>query len=135
VKAVAVKLKTLADAGVPDSVSEVLKAHGHLAILHREVLLDKTPDEVVCATALANEAILIAIDGDMKQMAKKYGVTPSGERFDKLDIIRLCCPEPMAAKRLEQALPLIEAEFAFAKAKAARRMWVDIGQHYIRTNR
>lgn len=127
--------RTLLDAGVPDSVGHVISARGYKVIFHREVLGDKTADEVVCATALANGAILVAVDGDMKRLAQQYGVTPKGERFNRLNIIRLCCNEVLAAKRLEQAMPLVELEWRFSKGLAARRMWVDIAPHYIRTNR
>jgi predicted nuclease of predicted toxin-antitoxin system len=130
-----VQLRALLDEGVPDSVADTLKKLGHVAILHRDVLLSGASDEVVCAAALANDAILIAIDSDMKQLAKKYGVTPKGPRFDKLHIIRLCCEEPLAAKRLEQAISLIIHEWNFTMEKSARRLWVDVAPHFLRSYR
>jgi predicted nuclease of predicted toxin-antitoxin system len=60
------------------------------------------PDTVVCATALANDAILVAIDGDMKQLARRFGQSVKSERFKRLSVIRLCCNEVLA-KRLGQA--------------------------------
>jgi hypothetical protein len=119
---------------VPDSVGDVLKAHGHLVIFHRDVLSEKTPDDVVCATALENDAILVAIDADMKRMAKRYGAAVA-PRFEKLSLIQLCCTGPAAAARVDQAMALIEQEWAFVRAKAARRLWIDISTHFIRTNR
>jgi predicted nuclease of predicted toxin-antitoxin system len=130
-----VKLRVLLDAGVPDSVGKKFEEFGHVVIYHREVLPETTPDDAVCATALESNAILVAIDADMKQFAKRYGVTPKGDRFDKLNIIRLCCDEVQAAHRLEQALPLIEQEWDFRQRKKARRMWVDIRAHSITTHR
>lgn len=127
-------LRTLLDAGVPDSVGDVLRTAGHEVILHREVLPDKTHDDVVCATALQNEAILIAQDGDMKAMTKRYGA-PSSPRFEKLNLIRLCCEGPLASARLEQSLDLVTLEWAFTLAKPSRRLWIDICPHFIRTNR
>jgi predicted nuclease of predicted toxin-antitoxin system len=103
--------------------------------LHREVLLGGVKDEVVCEAALKNNAILIALDGDMKEFARKYGVTPRTDRFNRLNIIRLCCIETMAAKRMEQAFTLIEHEWQFAEALTARRMWIDLHKDYIRTHR
>lgn len=129
------KLRMFLDAGVPDSVGKKLEEFGHEVIYHRNVLPEKTPDDAVCVTALESEAILVAIDGDMKQFAKRYGVTPKGDRFQNLNIIRLCCNEVQAANRLEQALPLIELEWDFANRKAARRMWVDVCAHSIITHR
>lgn len=129
------KLKVLLDAGVPDSVGRAFSDCGHIVIYHRNVLPDKTADKAVCATALANDVILVAIDADMKQMAKRYGVTPKGHRFDALSVIRLCCNEVLAAKRVRQAMSLIEHEWAFSKQKPTRRLWVDVGAHHIRSNR
>jgi len=108
---------------------------GHVAILHRDALVEAAPDEVVCATALRNEAILIAMDADMQQLAKQYGVTPKGDRFQRLSIIRLCCKETIASKRLKQAMTLIEHEWQFSQVKAARRLWIDVGPHSIKTYR
>jgi len=131
----AAKFRALLDAGVPDSVGAVFAKNGYAVLYHRNVLPEQTADEVVCATALANDSVLVAIDGDMKQMAKRYGITPQGERFDRLCIIRLCCNEVLAAKRLEQAISLINHEWTFTQGKAARRMWVDICPHQLRTHR
>lgn len=128
-------LRCFLDAGVPDSVGEVLKKHSHYVIFHRDALLDGTNDHVVCATALLHSSILVAADNDMKRLAQEYGVTPTGDRFQNLSIIRLVCPEPQAANRLEQALDLIDLEWKFAQKKRARRMWVDVGAHYMKTHR
>jgi predicted nuclease of predicted toxin-antitoxin system len=129
------QLRTLLDAGVPDSVADVLKERGHHVILYREVLPEGEPDTVVCATALANDAILVAIDGDMKQLARRFGQSVKSERFKRLSIIRLCCNEVLAAKRLGQAMTLIEHEWAVSEEKVARRLWIDIGPHFVRSNR
>jgi predicted nuclease of predicted toxin-antitoxin system len=130
-----IKLKVFLDAGVPDSVGREFSNRGHTVIYHRNALPDKTPDEAVCATALANNAILVAIDGDMKQMAQRYGVTPKGHRFDGLNIIRLACNEVLAAKRLKHCISLIEHESEFCSAKVSRRLWVDVMPHQIRSHR
>lgn len=118
------------------SVGKVLEKFEHQVIYYSSALPERTPDDVVCITAMANDAILVAIDADMKQIAKKYGVKPNGDtKFDRLSIIRLACDEVLAAKRLEQALPLIELEWKHCLQKAARRMWIDVAAHFIRTNR
>jgi predicted nuclease of predicted toxin-antitoxin system len=127
--------RALLDAGVPVSVGKVINAAGFEVLFHRDVLPEKTPDEVVCITAEENQAVLIAVDHDMKQMAKQYGVTPAGNKHSTLNIIRICCGEVMAAARIDQAIPLIMLEWEFCCAKTARRMWVDVGQHYLKTHR
>lgn len=123
------------DAGVPDSVGKIFSDAGYEVILHRDVLPDRTPDEIVCITAVESAAVLVAIDHDMKQLARQYGVTPSGDKHKTLNIIRVCCNEVSAAARVGQALPLILLEWDFCCAKTARRMWVDVGPHFIKTHR
>lgn len=127
--------RVLLDAGVPDSVGHVFAARGHTVIYYREVLSEREPDEVVCATALTNSAILIAIDGDMKRLAKRYGKQQKSARFDRLSLIKIGCNPVLAAKRVDQAMSLIEHEWAFSEAKAARRPWVEIGPHQLTTHR
>jgi predicted nuclease of predicted toxin-antitoxin system len=121
--------------GVPDSVAVVFRNHGHEAILHRDALPERTSDLVVCATALANQAILVAIDADMKTFAKRFGISHGSERFARLNLIRICCNEVLAAKRLEQAMSFIINEWAVSNGKVARRLWVEIGPHSLKTNR
>lgn len=86
---------------------------------------EKTPDPVVAATAMANSAILVAIDKDMKRIAQRYGATPTNDRFAKLSLIRLCCEEGLAAKRLLHALSFVEHEWIISQQKTARCMWVE----------
>ena len=123
------------DAGVPDSVGDVFLNRKHSVILHRDVLPERTPDTVVCRTAIANNAILVAIDGDMKQFPKRYGISKGSDKFPKLNLIRLCLREPQAANRLRQCLSLIEHEWQFVVEKSGRRLWVDIEGHRISTHR
>lgn len=126
----------LLDAGVPDSVGRAMETAGHIVIYHREVLPPKTPDEVVCLTALENKAILVAVDGDMKQFAKRYGQAGKPkQRFHDLSVILICCNEVIASKRIAQTMSLIEHEWMFAQAKKARRLWIDIASHSIKSNR
>jgi predicted nuclease of predicted toxin-antitoxin system len=46
-----------------------------------------SPDVLVAKTAEANDAILIALDGDMKTLAKRAGI--SGGRFKRLSLLKL----------------------------------------------
>jgi predicted nuclease of predicted toxin-antitoxin system len=130
-----IKFRVFLDAGVPDSVGIALANRGHEVIRHRDVLPEKTPDPVVAATALANDAVLVAIDHDMTQLAQRYGVKSPTDRFARLNLILICCNEVLASKRLEHAISLIEHEWELSQQKASRRMWIEIGPHYIRTNR
>lgn len=110
-------------------MGNIFRNHGHAVILHREALPEKSTDAVVCATALA---ILVAIDGDMKTFAKRFGISQGSTRFARLNIVRLCCNEVMSAKRLEQAMSFVEHEWAISEKKKASRLWVEIGPHSVK---
>ncbi|MEF2071895.1 DUF5615 family PIN-like protein [Consotaella aegiceratis] len=126
-------LRVFLDEGVPDSVGRMFAKHGHTVIYLRDAIAKGSPDLLVCAAAEANDAILVAIDADMKQIAKRHGV--GNGRFKKLSLIKFSCTEPQAALRLEQAMSLIEHEWTISKAKAARRLYVEISSSVIRTYR
>jgi hypothetical protein len=95
----------------------------------------KTADDVVATMALKNDAILVAIDPDMKSFPKRFGISHGSPRFATLIIIRICSNETQAAHRVRQAMTLIEHEWSVSQEKAARRLWIEIGPHHIRTNR
>jgi hypothetical protein len=56
-------------------------------------------------------------------------------RFKRLSLIGLRCPEPKAAARITAALALIEHEWQAGGGRAGRRLFVEIGGDWIRTNR
>lgn len=132
---VAGPFRVLLDASVPDSVGGVFSNRGHTVIFHREVLVEGTADEIVCAAALRNDAILVAVDHDMTRLVKRYGMAPNTARFERLNLIRVGCNGILGSQRTEQAMGLIEHEWDFCQEKVARRLWIDIGPHYIRTHR
>ena len=122
-------LHFLLDASVPDSVGHTLRDSGHKVTLHREVLDDGAKDPVVCQTAIANDAILVAVDGDMFRHASRLGQTDV--RFTNLNLVQLTCPSIMAAARVGQALSLIEHEWKYSERKRARRVLVQIEKQKI----
>ena len=128
-------LRVLLDESTPDPIGRAFSRHNHIVIYHREVLAPGVPDAVVCAAALANDAILVAVDADMKRLAHRYGTAPGSARFDRLHLIRIGCSGVLAAKRTEQAMSLLVHEWEFTRLKVARRLWVEIGPHFIRTFR
>jgi hypothetical protein len=71
----------------------------------------------------------------MKQLAKRYGAPDGNNKYQRLNLIFICCNEVLAAKRIEHAMSFIENEWLVASAKVARRLWVDIGPHHLRSNR
>ncbi|MGR9476972.1 DUF5615 family PIN-like protein [Rhizobium leguminosarum] len=121
------------DESVPDSVGEALKGAGHEVVFHREALDQGVKDPVVCQAAIKNDAILIAVDGDMKQLSKRFGTTD--ERLKNLNLIMCACGPVMASRRLENNIDLLALEWQFANAKVGRRLWIEIDKHWITTYR
>ncbi len=108
---------------------------GHQVIRHGDVLSPGDKDTQVVVAAIMNKAILIAMDRDMKQMAKRFGSVNDGGRYPNLNLIFLNCNGVIAPKRLEHALTLIEHEWQFTCEKPTRRLWIDIGLHHISSYR
>lgn len=128
-----VKLKFFLDEGVPDSVAKTLRSAGHDAVLLRESGVARgSPDQLVCAYAEVTEAILVALDGDMKQLAKAHGAGRG--RFKRLNLLKLSCFEPNAARRITDALSLIVHEWHAGEGRT-RRLYIEIGESFIRTIR
>lgn len=127
------KLRVLLDEGVPFNVGRVFEQHGHEVLLLNKILKRGSEDVIVCKAAVANRAILVAFDKDMKQLAKRHGI--AWDRFKRLNLIRFECPEPMAAKRLEFAMSLIEHEWMVSDEKTARRLHVVVAKHFLRSYR
>ncbi|MEC9346864.1 MAG: DUF5615 family PIN-like protein [Pseudomonadota bacterium] len=126
-------LRVLLDEGVPRSVGAIFLDHGHEVLYLEQVLKKGSKDEVVCIAAEANNAVLVAMDKDMKQIARRNGISAS--RFKRLSLIHFACPEPRAAGRIEAAMPLIEFEWGISSQKVARRLFVQVGTNHIKTNR
>ena len=88
---------------------------------------------MVCVIADINDAILVALDGDMKRIAQGYGA--GGRKFLKLGLIKISCFEPDAAGRVRAAMTLIEHEWMFTEGKAGRRIFIEISDAVIRSFR
>ena len=127
------KLKLFFDEGVPDSVSRKFADAGHEIILLRTAMPTGSPDPLVCAVAEANDAILVAMDGDMRALASRRGV--GKQRFRRLSLIKLSCSGPRAPERVERAMSLIEHEWTFNESSTDRRIFIDISTDVIRTFR
>jgi len=88
---------------------------------------------LVCATAEQNDAILVALDGDMKRLASRHGI--GNRRYRKLSLIKLSCLEPKAAARVKEAMSLIEHEWNYSVGSTDRRIFIEIGKDAISTKR
>lgn len=90
-------------------------------------------DTLVAEVAQRNHAILVAVDKDMRQIAKRHGI--GSGRFKRLNLLQFRCAEVQSIRRAEEAASLIGAEWDIAQGKVARRFWVEVGESYIRTHR
>jgi predicted nuclease of predicted toxin-antitoxin system len=117
------------DEGVPRSVGRILEASGHTVIYLEQAVDRGSSDPIVATAAQANECILVALDGDMREIAKRNGV--SNSRYKKLSLIKLSCNETQAANRISQFLPLIVSEWEISDEKLSRRLFIDVGDSRI----
>ena len=126
-------LRLFLDEGVPDSVGHAFMEAGHQVGFLNRTLARGSSDHLVCAIADLNDAILVALDGDMKRIAQSYGI--GGGRFLKLGLIKLSCRESLAAQRIISAMSLIEHEWERGQGNEGRRIFVEISESVIRTFR
>jgi predicted nuclease of predicted toxin-antitoxin system len=129
------EIVVLLDEGTPIAVAEPFVSRGHYVIYHREVMDSGAKDDVVAATAILNNAILVAVDADMKRLVRRFGSPNNSERYKRLHLIFLSCDQVLAAKRLDHAMSFVEGEWAVTCEKAARRLWLDIGPHRLTSYR
>jgi predicted nuclease of predicted toxin-antitoxin system len=126
-------LRLFLDEGVPDSVGHALMEAGHQVGFLNKSLARGSSDHLVCAIADINDAILVALDGDMKRIAQSLGI--GSGRFLKLGLIKLSCFEPDAATRVRAAMSLIEHEWDVTAGSTGRRIFVEISDKVIRSFR
>ena len=128
-------MRFFTDQNVPDAVNRFLISKGFFVIALREQIPTNSPDSLVAAVAEANNAILITFDPDFKAIASRYGI--GHNRFTKLSLVRFeKCRESQAARRIEDALSLVEHEWRHGHfQKLDRRLFVVITSQTIRTHR
>ncbi len=126
-------LRVFLDEGVPISVGKRFAEAGHEVIYFKDVATPGSSDQLVCAIAEANNAVLVALDGDMKKLARQYGV--GSARFRRLSLIKLSCRETKASSRVGSGMSLVEHEWTLSAGKLARRIFIEMGSDFIRTHR
>ncbi|MBN9560204.1 MAG: DUF5615 family PIN-like protein [Alphaproteobacteria bacterium] len=127
------KLRVFVDQCVPDSVGRAFLEAGHEVIYLREKLATNSHDLLVAAVAETNEAILVSLDGDFRQIATRHGV--GRRQYKSLSLIKLSCRESRAYQRVCEAMSLIEHEWRFSEGRRDRRLFMDISDGVIRTIR
>ncbi len=120
---------------MPNSVGLTFKKAGHSVVPLNtgEHLPRGSKDSLVCAYAVMHDLILVATDGDMKAIAKGYGLSNSD--YAKVSLVKLSCSEINAAARIEQCISLIEHEWYVSAGSEKRRIFIEILQSVVRLNR
>lgn len=126
-------MRVLIDEGVPADVGKAFQTAGHHWIPFEDVVRRGSPDPVVCKVAEENGAVLVAFDRDMKRLAQGNGV--SARRFSRLSLIQFRCGEPEAADRLRSGMSFIEHEWKIKDDFDDRRIFIEIGSRYFKSNR
>jgi predicted nuclease of predicted toxin-antitoxin system len=127
-------LHLLLDHNVPDSVAEIFRAHSHTVVLLREIMPTDSSDPVVATVGDMDGAILVSCDRDFDSIAPRI-LKGMRSRYRKLSRITIRCAEFHAARRIEEAMTLIELEWRTAQTRADKRMFIEIQTSAIKTNR
>ncbi len=127
-------LRVLLDHNVPRSVADAFNEHGDDVAFLSEVLPVDSKDPLVAATAVIEGRILVTADKDFGRIATRV---PRGAKtaVRGLSRITLNCFEPNAAKRVREAMSLIELEWAISQTRNDKRMLLVIRDEVIRTHR
>lgn len=124
-------MKFMLDENVPAAVHRLLSDRGFEVALSRDAVGQGEPDPVVAAAAQINNAILVSIDRDMRRIQRQLS-SGNEARFPTLDLLLLACPEPLAARRIEKFLPIIEAEWnRIATNGFDERLRIELGEKRI----
>lgn len=122
------------DENIPLLVARELKDLGHDSLVMPRHVSKTIEDQTVAQISEDEDAVLISFDRDFQSIAPRI---PDGQkrRFRKLSRIWLRCSEYQAPQRLRNAMSFIEAEHEIALNSRDRRMLLEIGSSYIRSNR
>lgn len=95
---------------VAESVPKLLEKEGHDIVRLRDVMPPDTKDPVVAIAAASSNRVLITTDKDFRQIAKTLNMTR--RESQKLHRVALRCADSKSAKRMQEAIPLIEFEWS-----------------------
>lgn len=114
------------DQNVADSVGRALIAAGHEVIHLRDVMPVRTVDPVIAIGCSHSGHVLVTHDNDFRQIAKRMQITQRAYR-KRLHRLQLACLEPNAAKRVKEALSLVEEEWRLNDG--TRPMVIELREH------
>ena len=119
---------------MPDSVAPVLRQRGHKVELLREIMPIDSPDLVVATLGDMEGAILVSCDHDFDAIAPRV-LKGMRARFRRLSRLSIRCSELHAARRIGEAIELIELEYRLAQQRPDKRLFIEIQTTLIKTNR
>ena len=116
---------------VAESVGRILEAEKHDVVRLRECMAPDTKDPVVAIACAESARVLITHDKDFRAISKRLSLTK--RNCKGLHRVSLHCPEPKAAARMREALPVIEAEWKRIQSKGGNgQMVIEISAVAIR---
>jgi len=122
-------IRFFTDNNVPDSVGDALIEAGHQITRLREVMPTNTEDQVIEVACSRAGHVLVTHDSDFRTTAKRLGITRRQYQH-KLHRVQLRCEEPRSARRVREAMSLIEHEWACLQE--GRPMVIEIRDELIR---
>jgi predicted nuclease of predicted toxin-antitoxin system len=128
-------MRLLIDENAPDSVSEFFRERGHEVVLVREILPRGTADQIVAL--VGDEMSAVVVTWNHKDFKRLVSRIPEGgrQRFRNLGRITFRCSEARGRQRLEELIEWVEFEYAQAQKSPDKRMMLEIGESYCRSNR
>lgn len=97
------------DNNVAESVGKMLEAEKHDVVRLRECMAPDSSDPVVAIACVESSRVLISHDKDFKSISKRLSLTK--RKCRQLHRIALHCKEPNAARRMKEAMTVIESEW------------------------
>ncbi|MHA7773905.1 DUF5615 family PIN-like protein [Roseibium sp. M-1] len=127
-------MRFILDENVAVSVLKKLRELGFDAEFIRDLIPEGSADPLVSFVAEDQQCILVSHDGDFQKIAPRI---PDGQkkRFRNLSRIKLNCLEYQAAKRIEQTVDFVKSEYHVAQSRSDKRMILQIGTSYVRSDR
>lgn len=123
-------MKFFLDEGAPRGIGVRLEAAGYEVIWFDEAASHSDPDTVVAAVAMENDAVLVAVDRDMRTLAKGVGV--SNRRFKTLNLLHFKSKEAIALRRVDAVVPYVDLRWKLSQSVKGRRLWVEVSDTIIR---
>jgi predicted nuclease of predicted toxin-antitoxin system len=119
------------DENVPDSVGWSIQGAGHELTRLREYLVTGSKDELIAISCARAGHVLVSHDNDFKALAERLQLAKLSKTLHRVD---MKCYEPEGARRIREAMSLIEHEWMHARVLKVP-MLVTIGNDYIRVRR